>query len=394
MFMAAPGLYGTNLDKIDCSDVLAAILLSDTSTLGIIPFKGQVENIEHFWIEDSLNAITFTGVSSTNAKIHISTPTATSDVTKILRTYALVMPANGEYVMKFGAAPVTGSNVVSLYGSTVWASNKTAGTTWYVIGMPKPDIDAASSDISRARTRRKNFTQVFERAIEITQTRKGIAVWAVPDELKHQIQARTYEIKRELNMSVLMGYALASASNTYSPDSEIRTMAGIMQLIRDPNLDTATTDNTVTQVSGALTESAINALCEKIYNRGGLDSKSNAQIIVGPYQQRVISAFEKDRIRRDPDERKAGYYITKFISDMGYELPITVDRWCPNDKLFILDKSRVALMPLKGDNWHTEKMAKTGRSEKWQLSGQFTLELRNPDEAHGMLYDLTTSGVV
>jgi hypothetical protein len=66
----------------------------------------------------------------------------------------------------------------------------------------------------------------------------------------------------------------------------------------------------------------------------------------------------------------------------------------PKDKVILLDKSRVALMPLKGDNWHTEKMAKTGRSEKWQMSGQFTLELRNPEEAHGLLYDLSTSGVV
>jgi hypothetical protein len=125
-----------------------------------------------------------------------------------------------------------------------------------------------------------------------------------------------------------------------------------------------------------------------------MDSKSNCVLVVPPYQQRVISAFEKDRIRRDPDERRAGYYITKFVTDLGYDLPILVDRWMPADKAILLDKSRVALMPLTGDNWHTEKMAVTGRSEKWQISGQFTLELRNPDEAHGLLYDLSTSGVV
>jgi len=32
-----------------------------------------------------------------------------------------------------------------------------------------------------------------------------------------------------------------------------------------------------------------------------------------------------------------------------------------------------------------EKMAKTGRSEKWQLSGQYGLEIRNPDACHGLL---------
>jgi hypothetical protein len=306
-----------------------------------------------------------------------------------LRTYAIVYPETGEFRLQLGANPVTGSNVVTAYGSTTWVV--TTSTTWYVAAMPKPDIVDASADIAQARTRRKNFTQVFERAIQISQTRKGVAVYAVPDELKHQIQMRTYEIKRELNFSVITGYALASTSNTYSPDSEIRTMAGLIQLIRDPNLDSTNSDSTVTQVSGALTEAAINALAEKVFNRGGMDAKSNCVLVVPPYQQRVISAFEKDRIRRDSDERRAGYYITKFMTDLGYDLPVLVDRWMPKDKAILLDKSRVALMPLKGDNWHTEKMAVTGRSEKWQISGQFTLELRNPDEAHGLLYDLSTS---
>lgn len=392
-FMAAPGLYGTNLDKIDCSDVLAAILLSDTSILGAIPFKGQVQNIEHFWIEDSLNAVSFTASSASSTTLTISAPSASSNVQRILRTYAIVYPGTGEFRMQFGANPVTGGNTsMTTYGSTTWVA--TTSTTWYVAAMPKADISAASSDISLARTRRRNFTQVFERAIEITQTRKGVAVYAVPDELKHQIQMRTYEIKREMNMSVIAGYAIASSSNTYSPDSEIRTMCGLIQLIRDPALTSTNSDNSTTQVSGALTESVINALAEKVFNRGGLDSKSDAVLVVPPYQQRVISAFEKDRVRRDPDERKSGYYITKFITDLGYDLPIVVDRWMPTDKAILLDKSRVALMPLKGDNWHTEKMAVTGRSEKWQISGQFTLELRNPDEAHGLLYDLSTSGVV
>jgi len=168
-------------------------------------------------------------------------------------------------------------------------------------------------------------------------------------------------------------------------------MAGLIQLLRDPNLDGTNEDTLVTQVSAALTETVINALAYKIYSAGGLDEKSDACIVVPPYQAQVISSFEKDRIRRDPDNRKAGYYINKFLSDLGYDFPVIVDRWMPKDKLMILDRSRVCLMPLQGDAWHTEKMAKTGRSEKWQISGQYTLELRNPEEAHGFCYDLSTS---
>jgi hypothetical protein len=57
--------------------------------------------------------------------------------------------------------------------------------------------------------------------------------------------------------------------------------------------------------------------------------------------------------------------------------------------LIVLDRSRISLRALSGDTWHMEKMAKTGRNEKWQLSGQYGLEIRNPDACHGMLYNIS-----
>jgi hypothetical protein len=110
--------------------------------------------------------------------------------------------------------------------------------------------------------------------------------------------------------------------------------------------------------------------------------------VVGPKQQRVIAAFEKELRRVEQGERITGYYRDVFLSDMGVEMPIVLDRWMVGDMIMLLDRSRVALIPLQGDAWHMEKMAKTGRSEKWQISGQYTLELRNADKCHGLLYGL------
>jgi hypothetical protein len=389
-FMAAPGLYGTSLDKIDCSDILAAILLSDTSILGQIPMKGVAKNIEHKWIEDALNAVYVSGISTASNKLYISTPSASADVTKIIRTNAILYPDSGEFYVKFGSAPVTGLNTVSVYGNSTWASTTTAGTKWYVVAMPYADISDASADISNARTIRKCYTQVFERVVHIAKTRKSVDVWAVPDELQHQIKLRTYEIKRELNFSVISGMALYSSA-TFTPDSELRTMNGIIQQLRDPDLDATLEDTLVTNASGALTATLINNLAENIFNAGGLDEQSDAVIVVPAYQNRVITAFEKDKIRRPPTDKSVGNFANKFISDLGYEFPIIVDRWMPKDKLLIMDKKRIALMPLQGDAWHSEKMAVTGRSEKWQISGQYCLEVRNAEQAHGLLYNLSTS---
>ena len=296
-------------------------------------------------------------------------------------------PAGTEVMVNITASVTDKTLTAAVYGSTTWAS--WTMTKCYIVGMPYADIDSASDDISVSRTKRKNFMQVFERAVQITKTRENMDMEAVKSELQLQIKRRTLEIKRELGMSVIRGYARASGSNTYSGDHELRTMAGIIQLIRDYNLDSTNEDTLVTQVSGALTIGAINSLAQKIYDEGGLDEQASPIIVVGAKQARVIAGWEKELRRVEQGERTTGYYRNVFLTDLGVEMPIVLDRWMPNDKLIILDRSRVALRQMAGDGWGMEKMSKTGRNQKWQISGQYTLELRNAAEAHGLLIDLT-----
>jgi hypothetical protein len=166
-------------------------------------------------------------------------------------------------------------------------------------------------------------------------------------------------------------------------------MAGLMQLIRDYDLDTTNEDETVTNVGAALTIGHINSLIYKIWDKGGFDETADPIILTGMSQARVIAGFEKELRRVEQGERTTGYYRNVFLADAGFELPVVMDRWVPKDKLFIVDRNRISLLPLSGDGWHLEKMAKTGRNEKWQLSGQFTLQVDNANKCHGMLINLT-----
>ena len=57
-------------------------------------------------------------------------------------------------------------------------------------------------------------------------------------------------------------------------------MAGIAQLIRDPNLDTTNEDTTVIDKSAtALTQAYVNSLAYKIWDAGGLDEESDCIIV-------------------------------------------------------------------------------------------------------------------
>jgi hypothetical protein len=400
--MAAPGLYGATgqMDKLDVSDVLAAILLKDTATLGQIAMSGSVSNIEHFWFEDSLNDAYVSmsisiGVDASTGLARFSGLSSSASVLQAVRPGSLVRPEGYNIVYQIVSQSTDTS--INPYASTTAKASafptaiSNTATRFLVVGMPKADTATYSDDISRTRTRRKNYTQVFERGIQIAETREHIDVYGVPDELKLQIKNRTYEIKRELNNAVVNGVPYWTGGAA-SPDIETRSMSGIVNSIRYPALDSTASTQTLTDAAnGALTLNSINDLAKKIYDQGGFDDQSNCCIIVGPYQARVIGLLEENRIRTSLGENTAGSYKNKIVTDLGFEMNVVLDRWMPPDLLVILDKSRAKLMPLSGDSWHMEKMAKTSRVQGYQLSGQYTMELRNPDEAHGMIYRLAWS---
>jgi len=396
-FMTGTGGWGsallTKLDKIDMSQALAAVLIADKALLGHIKMGPPGTNIEHNWLEDELVGATFQALCSVSTSVSLIGFSTSTSVNILLPSNVLIQPDGGDFVLQVAVSDGTSAVETALYPSTggiAYASDVCAATTtWRVIGKPYSDVASASDDISQVRAKRRNFMQIFERAVEITQTRKGVDMEAVVDELQLQIGYRTMEIKRELDLAVINGVAYADGASTKSPNLLLRTMQGIIWSIRDPDMDNGLEDTTVTQVSGALTIAYVNALLYKIYDAGGLDEKADPIILVGPAQQRVIASWEKELRRVEQGERQVGYYRDIFLSDMGVELPVVLDRWMPKDKLIVLDRSRISLIPLQGDSWHAEKMAKTGRSEKWQISGQYTIELRNADKCHGLLYDLS-----
>ncbi len=397
VFMAAPGGYegvylSTKLDKIDCSPVLAAVLKADKQLLGHIKMGAVAHNVEFNWIEDELNAVTFESKAALSISISIMGFTATTSLERVVRPGALIAISNLgaansslciDCILRVTSVLNQSILVTASYGNTTFTTVSVT-STWQVIGMPYGDSDDASSDISKARTKKKNFTEIFERAAEIGQSRKGMDMEAVTNELQLQIKYRTLEVKRELDMAMLNGMAYYSGG--FSGDLDWRTTMGMVNYIRDPDFNGTREETMVKDANEAVLDIAmLNDACYAVWDAGGLDEMADPIIVVGAAQQRVISGFEKYLRRVEQGERQVGYYRDIFLSDMGVEFPIVLDRWMHNDKLLILDRARVALRALAGDAWHLEKMAKTGRSEKWQLSGQYGLEIRNPDKCHYLI---------
>jgi hypothetical protein len=64
-----------------------------------------------------------------------------------------------------------------------------------------------------------------------------------------------------------------------------------------------------------------------------------------------------------------------------------MSRWVPQDKILLLDSSRIHVMPLSGRSFHFKPLASTGDSDVGQVIGEYTLEMRN-ENAHAVLEGL------
>ena len=67
-----------------------------------------------------------------------------------------------------------------------------------------------------------------------------------------------------------------------------------------------------------------------------------------------------------------------------------MSRWVPQDKILMLDSSRIHVMPLSGRSFYFKPLAATGDADVGQVIGEYTMELRN-ENAHAVLEGLGTT---
>jgi len=357
--------------KLDLSEVLASILLDDTDFVSMIGISGEsAAQTKHSWVEDALNATTIT---QTGGNSFLSGTTATvivfsANIARITAGTLMKDQLSGKSeVIQVTAINGVSATVTRGYGSTTKAAHASAAV-WDIISNPRPQGMAGPKDESTTRGLKFNFTQIFSKGVKITGTAKAIDHAGVSSEDDYQIDLRLRELKRELDRTCIMGVRAASdvSSTVYG------TMGGIIDFVSRIN---TTNTNTTAET---LTPTVLNAMCKQIYNAGGTPDF----VLVGGTQKQKISTFDQEYRRSTFDSKRAGYVVEQFISDLGFDLKVIVDRWMPIDVAIVGDSSKVKIMPLNGRAFSLEQLAKTGDSDDWQIVGEYTMEVRNADAAH------------
>jgi len=352
---------------LDLSNELAEIIRRDnTAFIGRLGISGEATETLHSWMEDSLNANNFVS-SATALNTSVTTMSAVTGEGSRLKVGSLIKDkvAGSTEVMQVTAISGDTLTVVRGYGSTSGQTHL-ASAEYLIFANTQQESQDAPGDESTTRSKVSNYTQIFTKGVKISTTMRAVLQAGVADEFTFQVARRLMEIMRELDSSVINGIS----SGSQGSDSVYRSMGGIIEFV-------SASGGNINTTAEALTPSVLNDMCKQIWDKGG----NPDFILVSGKQKRAISSFDQAYRRSSYDGKVAGYVVDKFMSDLGFMLDVVVDPWMPDDVLIVGDLSKCKVLPLRQDSMRVEELAKTGRADKAQVTGQYTAEFRNATEA-------------
>jgi len=376
------------------------MLLAKSQFLDSCPVGAQTDEPKVEWVSSQTNARTFLAAaasggdiagSATAVKIGCGTGYGTTvPVGSIIRNSSLATPL-GTYkvdeILQVTANDGTDLTVTRDYGrnGTTPGQGSTAHTataTWEVLFVPRQEGSVPDLNKYKPTTTDYNYTSILDFYLTVTGTEMARRPLIVADNMARQYEDRMTELKNDLSQFILYGATnKPSGTETGGADTAIRTTKGVLQALAQAN-------GNVDYASTVVSESAINKLFETILSNG-CERVAPYKIVCHPQHARIISGFGADKVRIERVDKTWGRYLTTFVSDLGFEAEIVADPLVSKSNLFVLNMSKVELVPFRPWQkleWGMDTSTPDGSdSYKMRVVGEYTVRVIDPLKAHGVM---------
>jgi hypothetical protein len=365
-----------NVNTLDISSFLSEALIYDFSLLGAlnVDLNDPVDDIIHYWQEDSLNSelLTLTISLSTSA----SSLTISSSTAPHVGDYIIAqnggLNGNSEVMQVTTVNSATSVSVSRGFNSTA-ASVPNGGTM--VLMRAEQEFSDISTDASVNPTVRSNYTHIVPgRDLQISgsQLARNMATTAFQNQVAHQLENRMKEWKRDFTRILLYSERIGPGS-----DTQYRTMGGLRYWIRSSSGQTEST-------SGALSQTYLNTVNKLIVDQGEYPDL----LVVGTDLVNSITGFEASNRRLLESDRKVGHVVNYVTLAQGNEVEVVVDTRVSNGDAFLICKDKFKARPLRGRAMITIAGQDWLDGKKRRILGEWGCEVRNPS-VHGWLSNKT-----
>jgi len=359
----------------DLTDELSIIVQRQPTLISLIPHAAPPQYAKaptHEWLEDIVSPEVDTLTADLDAT---STSMSVADGTKFQPGMVLTFEGSDELV-KVTAVSGNTLTVVRGYGGTT-AETHNANTEVKIIARPRDEGTLPGDDNPGALPGTEwNQTQIFDITVKVTRTAQNTAQYGINNLINHRVSQGLQVISRRMNNAIIYGRRIKRVEGV-----EPGMMGGILYFLKQPG------GNIVNAAGNDLTQTLLNDTIEKIVQDGG----SPNVLVCNTTQARKISAFNANNIIIQREDQTAGNFVARFVADLpaGVITTIVVDTNFPKDKIAILDTSRLRLVPLRGSTIRDFDATPPGADFiARRILGEYTLEVRNAKQAHGLLEGL------
>jgi len=325
------------------------------------------------WLEDTFNDRTdtvATGMAS-------SSTTTTCTIT----TAALFQPGD---VWLFGSEQVwvsaISSSVITItrgFGSTTKTTHANASACTR-LSRARIEGDDADDSPSTEIASGYNYTQIFQRTINVSRTKEQVAEYGVASWEDYLIDKAMKELMMDLSRVPYYG-------KRYVGTSSVASYAGGLRDFITNNLTYATNTAATGGTAAALTRDHIDDTLENIHADGG----NPDLILTVPHAQRKINDMYEGFVMTERSEQLGGVLISKLMNPItGSILDVAVDRNCVTNEMWLLTTSEIAYYPF--DPFFFERLSKTGDAIKGEVVGEYGFICRG-DKYHGAVLEFSTT---
>lgn len=356
----------TVADRIVMIDPLSmvavmALGLSNEGKFNLVNTPGKT----YEWLEDSYSGRS-DAVNSTALTSDTTVTTVTVDDGSLFQVGDVIL-VDAEYMWVSGVSS-NDLTVTRGYGGTQATHANNATVT--IVGRNRLDGASAGDGHFTEPSTGYNYSAILQKSVEISRTNALLPRYGIPNLVNREIDKKLEENMNLLNSMVYHGQRKAGSSTTP------RGFGGLKQLI---------STNTESKSAAALTRADIEDAMQNCWTYGGQPDV----ILCGAWAQRKISSFYEGSVRREQSDRLGGVFVNRIMTGLGQEVDVVVDRGCPADDLFIIDRRYAGLITI--DPFFYEELGKSKDTAAYgQVVGEYGFVLEH-EKAHAEILGFSTS---
>jgi len=332
---------------------ISALGLNNESTFNFANGPGG-PNQPYEWLQDT-RADRVDAINTTNMTSDSTLTTMIVDNGALFQIGDIVL-VDSEYM--FVTAISSNSLTVSRdYGGTQATHGNNAVVT--IVSRARIEGTDTSNSAYTEPTSATNATQIFHKEIDISRSAANLARYGIGNLVQWEIDKAMQELPKLLNLTLYHGQRAAGSATVAS------SMGGLGTYI--------TTNINALSGTPALTEANIQDELQDCWDAGGAPDL----ILCNSWGKRKIGSFYSGSIRTERSERTGGMTIDYIEGSVdGREIAVVLDRDCPTDSLYILDKRFVGPVTIDPFTW--DSLGKKGDTAAFgQVVGEYSLVVAN-----------------